>query len=80
MLKSTGGIAFRVDRLTLDTRNSTGNATDHQKAVGALGNQTHLTGCVTTSQTAYEQQKMPEIRFSPSFPPFTAPLKEVNWS
>ena len=54
--------------------------TDHQKAVGALGNQTHLTGCVTTSQTAYEQQKMPEIRFSPSFPPFTAPLKEVNSS
>ena len=54
--------------------------TEHQKAVGALGNQTHLTGCVTTSQTAYEQQKMPEIRFSPSFPPFTAPLKEVNWS
>ena len=54
--------------------------TEHQKAVGALGNQTHLTGCVTTSQTPYEQQKMPEIRFSPSFPPFTAPLKEVNWS
>ena len=45
-----------------------------------MGNQTHLTGCVTTSQTPYEQQKMPEIRFSPSFPPFTAPLKEVNWS
>ena len=54
--------------------------TTQQKAVGALGNQTHLTGCVTTSQTPYEQQKMPEIRFSPSFPPFTAPLKEVNWS
>ena len=54
--------------------------TDCQKAVGAVGNQTHLTGCVTTSQTPYEQQKMPEIRFSPSFPPFTAPLKEVNWS
>ena len=46
---------------------------DHQKAVGAVGNQTHLTGCVTTSQTPYEQQKMPEIRFSPSFLPFTAP-------
>ena len=54
--------------------------TEHQKAVGALGNQTHLTGCVTTSQTPYEQQKMPEIRLSPSFPPFTAPLKEVNCS
>ena len=33
------------------TKHRVQTPTTRQKAVGALGNQTHLTGCVTTSQT-----------------------------
>ena len=67
-------------RCTCNAIHGVQTSTRHQKAVGALGNQTHLTGCLTTSQTPYQQQKMPDIRFSPSFPPFSAPWKEVNCS
>ena len=64
-------------RCTCNAIHGVQTSTRHQKAVGALGNQTHLTGCLTTSQTPYQQQKMPDIRFSPSFPPFSAVAEGV---
>ena len=65
-----------AQRQTADGRRATHGGqtpTTHQKAVGALGNWTHLTGCIITSHTPYQQQKRPEIRSLPSFPPFSAP-------
>ena len=65
-----------AQRQTADGRRATHGGqtpTTHQKAVGALGNWTHLTGCIITSHTPYQQQKRPEIRSHPSFPPFSAP-------
>ena len=76
----TRGSAFclwrSAQRQTADGRRATHGGqtpTTHQKAVGALGNWTHLTGCIITSHTPYQQQKRPEIRSHPSFPPFSAP-------
>ena len=70
----TRGSAFclwrSAQRQTADGRRQTHGV---QTPTTNLGQLTHLTGCVTTSHTPRQQQKRPEIRSLPSFPPFSAP-------